>query len=124
MAYGTTTDSRSALSRFDPKDTPKLRIGILSYRSDPRTGGQGVYLDYLSRALQNAGHDVTILSGPPYPAVDPGVKVVRVPSLDLYAQPHKGHRAFVGKVCGTVHVRPAYKKAISEPAARLRCLAR
>ncbi|MEM1432524.1 MAG: glycosyltransferase family 4 protein [Pseudomonadota bacterium] len=70
-----------------------LRIGILSYRSDPRVGGQGVYVDYLSRALADAGHAVTVLSGPPYPQLDPRVRLVEVPSLDLYAQPHHGHYA-------------------------------
>ncbi len=70
-----------------------LRIGILSYRSDPRVGGQGVYIDYLSRALVATGAQVTIISGPPYPQLDVRVKLVKLPSLDLYAQPHQGHYA-------------------------------
>lgn len=70
-----------------------LRIAILSYRSDPRVGGQGVYVDYLSQALVACGHQVTVISGPPYPDLTPGVDCVRLPSLDLYAQPHKGHYA-------------------------------
>ena len=73
-------------------DSP-LRIGILSYRSDPAVGGQGVYVDYLSRALVEAGHHVAVLSGPPYPELDEQVELLRLPSLDLYAQPHHGHYA-------------------------------
>lgn len=68
-----------------------LRIAILSYRSDPKVGGQGVYVDYLSKALAEAGHKVDVLSGPPYPELDPKVGLVKIPSLDLYAQPHNGH---------------------------------
>ncbi|MEM9725626.1 MAG: glycosyltransferase family 4 protein [Pseudomonadota bacterium] len=66
---------------------------MLSYRSTPTVGGQGVYIDYLTRALVDAGHRVEVLSGPPYPHLAPGVGLVKIPSLDLYAQPHKGHLA-------------------------------
>ena len=70
-----------------------LRIAILSYRSTPTVGGQGVYVDYLSRALAEEGHQVEVISGPPYPELSPKVDLVKIPSLDLYAQPHHGHRA-------------------------------
>lgn len=77
-----------------------LRIALLSYRSDPRVGGQGIYVDYTARALARRGHKVDVLSGPPYPHILPdeypegaGVDVKAVPSLDLYAQPHNGHFA-------------------------------
>ncbi len=78
-----------------PAQAPEggLRIALLSYRSPPHVGGQGVYVDYLSRALVRAGHRVDVLSGPPYPELDPAVRLVRIPSLDLYAQPHNGHLA-------------------------------
>jgi glycosyltransferase involved in cell wall biosynthesis len=70
-----------------------LRIAFLSYRSDPRVGGQGVYLSAAAGALARRGHRVEILSGPPYPDVPTGVGLTAIPSLDLYAQPHHGHRA-------------------------------
>ena len=70
-----------------------LRVAILSYRSDPRVGGQGVYVDYLSRALTDAGARVHVISGPPYPELDVRVKLIKLPSLDLFAQPHHGHYA-------------------------------
>lgn len=34
------------------------------------------------------GHYVEVISGPPYPVVDPGVHLVRAPALDLYAEPN------------------------------------
>jgi len=62
-----------------------LRIALLGYRSQPFSGGQGVYLKYLSKALVEAGHAVDVISGPPYPHLDPRVKLIELPSLDLFA---------------------------------------
>lgn len=72
---------------------PRLRIAFLSYRSDPKVGGQGVYLSQAADALARRGHTVDVLSGPPYPELSHRVRLVKLPSLDLYAQPHNGHRA-------------------------------
>ena len=62
-----------------------MRIALLGYRSQPFSGGQGVYLKYLSKALVEAGHAVDVISGPPYPHLDPRVKLIELPSLDLFA---------------------------------------
>jgi glycosyltransferase involved in cell wall biosynthesis len=61
-----------------------LRIALLGYRSQPYGGGQGVYLRYLSKALVEAGHTVDVISGPPYPHLDPRVRLIELPSLDLF----------------------------------------
>ena len=61
-----------------------LRIALLGYRSQPYGGGQGIYLKYLSKALVDAGHRVDVISGPPYPHLDPRVRLVKLPSLDLF----------------------------------------
>ena len=63
-----------------------MNICLLGYRSNPFSGGQGVYLYYLSRALVEAGHQVDVISGPPYPELDPRVTLIQLPSLDLYAE--------------------------------------
>ena len=60
---------------------------MLSYRSKPHCGGQGIYLRHLSRELTNLGHTVEVFSGQPYPELDPGVALTKVPSLDLYREP-------------------------------------
>lgn len=62
-----------------------LSIGLLSYRSNPYSGGQGVYVKFLSRALADLGHRVEVISGPPYPELDSRVRLVQLPSLDLFA---------------------------------------
>ena len=64
--------------------TETLNICLLSYRSNPHSGGQGVYLKNLSRALKDHGHRVTVISGPPNPDLDPDINLVRLPCLDLY----------------------------------------
>lgn len=76
-----------------PGNDGKLRIALLSYRSDPRVGGQGVFTSNIARALAARGHHVKILSGPPYPEVPEGVTLQKLPSLDLFAQPLLGRYA-------------------------------
>ncbi len=61
-----------------------MKIGILSYRSHPYSGGQGIYVRHLSKALQKLGHEVTVLSGPPYPQLDYSIKLKKIPSLELF----------------------------------------
>jgi glycosyltransferase involved in cell wall biosynthesis len=61
-----------------------LRIALLSYRGNPQCGGQGIYIRYLSRELAALGHGVDVWSGQPYPEVNGGVRLCRVPSLDLW----------------------------------------
>jgi glycosyltransferase involved in cell wall biosynthesis len=64
-----------------------LRVTLLSYRSKPHCGGQGVYVRHLSRELAALGHTVEVISGPPYPELDPGVDLTPAHSLDLYREP-------------------------------------
>ncbi len=69
-----------------------LRIALLSYRSKPHCGGQGVYVRALSRELVALGHSVEVISGPPYPELDAvpgrsGPWLTELPSLDLYRDP-------------------------------------
>ena len=75
-------------------ELPPLRIALLSYRSHPHVGGQGIYLKFLSQALVDMGHCVDVISGPPYPELDPRVGLIQLPSLNLYAceKPHKALR--------------------------------
>jgi len=64
-----------------------LRIALVSYRSKPHCGGQGVYLRHLSRELAALGHHVEVFSGQPYPELEPGPVLREIPSLDLYREP-------------------------------------
>jgi len=61
-----------------------LKICLLSYRSNPHCGGQGVYLKNLSRALKDLGHWVEVISGPPDPQLDDDIPLYQLTGLDLY----------------------------------------
>ena len=60
-----------------------LRICLLSYRSHPSCGGQGVYIQALSKYLSEIGHKVTVISGSPYPSLDDRVELIKLPGFNL-----------------------------------------
>ena len=62
----------------------KLKIALLSYRSARFGGGQGVYIRDISFALSLMGHDVDVISGPPYPQLHEGIKLIKLPGLNLF----------------------------------------
>jgi len=66
-----------------------MQICLLSYRAYKYSGGQGIYVRYLSRALQRLGHSVDVVAGPPYPELADGINLIKLPSLDLYRLPEK-----------------------------------
>jgi glycosyltransferase involved in cell wall biosynthesis len=65
----------------------RLRIALVSYRSNPFCGGQGIYVSYLARALKELGHRVTVISGEPYPELDPEITLVPLPGMNFYDYP-------------------------------------
>ena len=62
----------------------KLNIAILSYRSAKFGGGQGVYVKDISLALTLIGHNVDVISGPPYPDLHEGINLIKLPGLNLF----------------------------------------
>lgn len=81
-----------------------LRIALLSYRSHPHCGGQGVYVRNLSHALYELGHHVEVISGPPYPEMQNGLKLHRLPSLDLYNPNDLFRTPSVKELCNPVNL--------------------
>src|SRR5690242_14141338 len=43
------------------------------YHGSMESGGQGVYLANVTRELSRRGNEVHVVSGPPYPAIDPAL---------------------------------------------------
>jgi glycosyltransferase involved in cell wall biosynthesis len=78
-----TTAPMSSPFHASEHDRP-LRVALLSYRSKPHCGGQGIYLRHVSRELAALGHHVEVFSGQPYPELEPGPLLRTLPSLDLY----------------------------------------
>jgi len=64
-----------------------MRVCLLSYRAYKYSGGQGIYVRYLSQSLQKLGHEVDVVAGPPYPDLVEGINLIKLPSLDLYRFP-------------------------------------
>lgn len=62
-----------------------LKIAILSYRSAPFGGGQGIYVYELSKVLKELGHRVDIISGPPYPELSRDIELIKLPGLNLFS---------------------------------------
>ena len=63
----------------------KLNIAICSYRSSPFGGGQGIFVFELSKNLNNLGHKVDVISGPPYPNLEKGIKLIKSPGMNLFS---------------------------------------
>lgn len=82
--YKDCIDPDIRLEMTHPIHIKPLRICLISYRSNPHSGGQGVYLKNLSRALKDLGHQVEILSGPPNPLTHKDIPLTMLPCLDLY----------------------------------------
>ncbi|ELY80187.1 glycosyltransferase family 4 protein [Natrinema gari] len=81
-AAGATAESEPSPGGGRLADGP-LDVCLLSYRSNPYSGGQGVYVKYLSRALTALGHSVDVISGKPYPDLDDDVGLVKLPGENI-----------------------------------------
>lgn len=79
---------KAAKGKKSKRSAGSLKVCLLTYRGNPASGGQGVYIKYLSRALRDLGHKVDVISGPPYPEVPEGVTLHKLPGLDLYNPDH------------------------------------
>jgi glycosyltransferase involved in cell wall biosynthesis len=81
-----------------------LRICLLTYRGNPRSGGQGIYVRLLSQALRDLGHEVEVWSGQPYPELVEGVALIKVPSLDLWNEAHLLEMPHVSKLLDPINL--------------------
>jgi glycosyltransferase involved in cell wall biosynthesis len=103
VAHGGPSDDRRVTKTR--AGATSLRIALLSYRGNPFSGGQGVYIRNLSRELVALGHRVEVLAGQPYPDLDAGVEFTPLPSLDLYRQPDPFRTPRLGELRDLIDVR-------------------
>jgi glycosyltransferase involved in cell wall biosynthesis len=59
------------------------------YQGNMYSGGQGVYLHYLTRELARMGHDVHVIAGAPYPRLDEAVTAHRVVDYSYWSYHHE-----------------------------------
>jgi len=74
-----------------------MRICLLTYRGNPYSGGQGIYIYYLAREFQRMGHEVEVIAGAPFPEISEGVILHRLRSLSIY-HPESSLRTNLPKV--------------------------
>jgi glycosyltransferase involved in cell wall biosynthesis len=58
------------------------------YQGNMYSGGQGVYLHYLTRELARMGHDVHVIAGPPYPTLADGVTAHHIRDYSYWTYHH------------------------------------
>ena len=75
------------------------------YHGSMQSGGQGVYLANVTRALARLGHDVHVISGPPYPVLDRAVVHHRLATRSFEAM-LLDRRAFFHDVSPLSHFDP------------------
>jgi glycosyltransferase involved in cell wall biosynthesis len=61
-----------------------MRICLLTYRGNPYSGGQGIYVYYLSREFRRMGHEVEVIASAPLPEVSEGVILHQLRSSSIY----------------------------------------
>lgn len=49
------------------------------------SGGQGVYLHYITRGLVEMGHEVHVIAGAPFPTVAPGVRMHKLKTFSMWS---------------------------------------
>ncbi|MPZ23116.1 MAG: glycosyltransferase, partial [Dehalococcoidia bacterium] len=64
-----------------------VKICLLMYMGNMYSGGQGIYIDYLSREFVRMGHEVHVISGPPCLELDERVTVHRVEAFNFFLDP-------------------------------------
>ena len=74
-----------------------MRICLLTYRGNPYSGGQGIYVYYLSRELRRMGHEVEVIASAPLPEVSEGIVLHQLGSSSIY-HPGSSFRRNLSKV--------------------------
>ena len=65
-----------------------MKICFLMYQGNMYSGGQGVYLYYLTRELVRLGHEVHVIAAPPYPTLAEGVVAHNLETYSFYSYHH------------------------------------
>jgi glycosyltransferase involved in cell wall biosynthesis len=58
------------------------------YQGNMYSGGQGIYLYYLTRELARMGHEVHVIAGPPYPTLADGVTTHNITDYSYWTYHH------------------------------------
>ena len=62
-----------------------MRVCYIQSQGHMYSGGQGVYLRYVTRELAAMGHDVHVIAGVPYPDVTPEVRLHKLKNFSFWS---------------------------------------
>ena len=65
-----------------------MKICFLMYQGNMYSGGQGIYLYYLTRELARLGHEVHVIAAPPYPTLAEGVVAHNLETHSFWSYHH------------------------------------
>jgi glycosyltransferase involved in cell wall biosynthesis len=82
-----------------------IKICFLMYHGSMESGGQGVYLANVTRELSRLGHDVHVISGPPYPILDTSVTEHRITTHSFQSM-LLDRNAYFGRRAPLSHLQP------------------
>jgi glycosyltransferase involved in cell wall biosynthesis len=74
-----------------------MKICFLLHQGSMYSGGQGVYLHYISREITALGHDVHVIGAPPFPDLAEGVTLHKLPTYSIYRLLEDGRAFFYGR---------------------------
>ena len=62
-----------------------MKICFIMYQGNMYSGGQGVYLHYVTRELARLGHEVHVIAGRPYPEAAEGVHLHKLKTFSFWS---------------------------------------
>jgi glycosyltransferase involved in cell wall biosynthesis len=78
-----------------------MKVCFLLHQGSMYSGGQGVYLYYVSREMAALGHEVHVIGGPPFPDLAEGVTLHKLPTYSIYRLLEDGRAFFYGREPGS-----------------------
>ena len=61
-----------------------MRIAFIVYQGSMSSGGQGIFVHYMTRELARLGHEVHVIAGRPFPEVDESVHIHKLKTYRMW----------------------------------------
>ncbi len=74
-----------------------MKICFLLHQGSMYSGGQGVYLHYVTKEMAALGNEVHVIGGPPFPELAGDVALHKVPTYSIYRLLETGRGFFYGR---------------------------
>ena len=74
-----------------------MKICFLLHQGNMYSGGQGIYLHYITKEMAALGNEVHVIGGPPYPELAEGIQLHKIQSYSIYRLLETGRVFFFGR---------------------------